>query len=218
LELHNFSESKSELIFAQALSEPVAAYAKGVSALTVPEIGKTFGYDLVIGDWVVPHGKGQKADFNFTFELTRPYTSPVKPFDALLIVTFSNEDDGIQSVIADPRSGSVLHMPRYAPENGYEPQLLLRKYREEGKAIVSNWREDQNYFFRVRTVKKDGRIVSALYGKIDGSISFDFFHSPTATIAFGYYLNPEPNSRNMEFDPKKNLLKGLKSTERPNVR
>jgi hypothetical protein len=30
---------------------------------------------------------------------------------------------------------------------------------------------------------------------------------------FTYYLNPTPNSHSMEFDPKQNLLKGLKFDE-----
>jgi hypothetical protein len=32
-------------------------------------------------------------------------------------------------------------------------------------------------------------------------------------MQFRYYLNPTPNDRNMECDPKQNLLKGLKSSE-----
>jgi hypothetical protein len=56
----------------------------------------------------------------------------------------------------------------------------------------------------VRTVKDHaGNIVSARYGKIYG----DF-------MQFSYYLNPTPNDRNIEFDPKQNLLGGLKSFER----
>ncbi len=47
-----------------------------------------------------------------------------------------------------------------------------------------------------------GNIVSAHYGKIYG----DF-------MQFSYYLNPTPNDRNVEFDPKQNLLKNLKSDE-----
>ena len=47
-----------------------------------------------------------------------------------------------------------------------------------------------------------GNIVSAHYGKIYG----DF-------MTFKYYLNPTPKSRNVEFDPKQNLLGGLQSFE-----
>ena len=60
-----------------------------------------------------------------------------------------------------------------------------------------------NYYFRVRTKVDDGgNIVSAYYGKIYG----DF-------MQFSYYLNPTPNSRNVEFDPKRNLMTHLKFDE-----
>jgi hypothetical protein len=32
-------------------------------------------------------------------------------------------------------------------------------------------------------------------------------------MQFCYYLNPTPNDRNVEFDPKQNLLGGLQSFE-----
>jgi hypothetical protein len=42
-----------------------------------------------------------------------------------------------------------------------------------------------------------------LYGKIYGDFDADFLRG---RIGFTYYLNPEPNSRNMEYDPKQNLF------------
>jgi hypothetical protein len=33
-------------------------------------------------------------------------------------------------------------------------------------------------------------------------------------MQFTYYLNPTPNDRNIEFDPKQNLIHNLKSFER----
>jgi hypothetical protein len=57
--------------------------------------------------------------------------------------------------------------------------------------------------FRVRTeLDQDGNVKSTLYGKIYG----DFMH-------FRYYLNPTPNDRNIEFDPKQNLIHNLQSFE-----
>ncbi|MFN7137990.1 MAG: hypothetical protein ACK4UN_01480 [Limisphaerales bacterium] len=201
-----------ELVLKPILN-PVVAY-RNAATPTIPEVGKFIGFDLMAGDWVAPYGKGVTADFNFKFELKQPFQNPLEPFDAFLTLTFSNEDDGIQSVLAHPRIGSTLHMPRYAPEQGYESQLVRRLYREKGKPIQPEPKPDQNYFFRIRTVKKDGEIVSALYGKIHGDIGFDFFHSPTAIIVFGYSLNPEPNSRNMEFDPKQNLFQKPKAARK----
>jgi hypothetical protein len=177
--------------------------------LTLPVNDKPIGYDLTVGDWVAPYGKGHTNDI--IFSLHRQFTNVKQPFDATLTLTFTNDGDGIQMLFTKPNTS--LRLPRSAPEDGYESQLVSRKYREADKPIVDSSRDDQNYFFRVRTVKKDGKIVSALYGKIYGSIGFDIYHVPTAKIIFTYYLNPEPNSRNMEFNTRSNLFKNLSSLE-----
>lgn len=192
----------------------VPMYAKKISWETsLPENNKAIGYDLELGDWVVPYGKGLTADFLFTLE--RKFTSVTQDFNATLTLTFPNDGDGIQSIRSDS-SGSVLRVPRLAQESGYASRLVLQMYREANKPIVGALPDpNQNYFFQVRTKKDDrGNIVSALYGKIKGGIGWDIFHSPTAQIQFDYYLNSKLNSHAMEFDPQQNLFKDLKSSEK----
>jgi hypothetical protein len=138
-------------------------------------------------------------------------------YDKQLSIRFSNEGDGIQFVMA---MGGGLRLPRLEPTNGYASVLIEREWQEPytnqpGRFFVqthSDYNKDANYFFRVRTKKdSNGNIVSALYGKIYGDFSRNIGHDK---INFTYYLNPEPNSRNMEFDPKQNLFKNLKPLER----
>jgi hypothetical protein len=67
--------------------------------------------------------------------------------------------------------------------------------------------------FRVRT-KKDasGNITNALYGKIYGEFGgYVDMRKTMFRFNFTYYLNPEPNSRNMEFG--ENLFKNLSPLE-----
>lgn len=198
---------------------PIPMYARIVgelpSLLELPEVGKPVGFDLMASDWVAPHGKGTVADF--VFKIERRFTSVQEPFEATLTLSFSNKGDGIQAVFAPPFIGSALRLPRFAPENGYAPELAKRIARPAaGAPMEQAFREDQNYFFRVRTVlDKKGKIVSALYGKIDRDFRFGIFKSKTASILFTYYLNPNANNRNMEFDPKQNLLTGLPDSQRP---
>jgi hypothetical protein len=196
-----------ELIFKPILNT-VPMYARRIRSMPIPEDGKPIGFDLIESDWVAPYGKGKTADFIFKIE--RQYESVEKPFDATLTVTFLNDGDGIQPIYAKPYVGSVLRLPRQAPEDGYEPKLIKKIFRDAGQPIVSDTREDQNYFFRVRTEKKNGKIVSAMYGKTWGDIEF----WGNGKIGFTYYLNPD-GTRNMEFDPKQNLFKNLESTKRP---
>jgi hypothetical protein len=67
------------------------------------------------------------------------------------------------------------------------------------------------YFVRVRTIlDENGNVKSALYGKIRGDIDlYVGTKAPQAGLGFVYYLNPESNSRNVEFDPGQNLFKNL---------
>ena len=79
-------------------------------------------------------------------------------------------------------------------------------------------KENRNYFLRVRSVlDSQGKVVSALYGKIDGDIRFSPIRSKTCSLMFTYYLNPTANERNLEFDVQRNLLINLKDGEQVNA-
>ena len=75
--------------------------------------------------------------------------------------------------------------------------------------------QERGYFFRVRTAEENGRIISANYGKITGDIGIDPRDAKNCTVTFTYYLNPTSLDRNMECDPKRNLLQGLSWEENP---
>lgn len=198
--------------------KPVPMYARKVGEITapceIPVSDKPVGFDLQVGDWIAPHGQGRVSDllFNVTERVT--FVTTEKPFDLSLAITFSNEGDGIQSVRAPIDQGSELRLPRYAPESDYETCLLKRVARIEGKAIDTDISEDQNYFFRVRTVLDEkGRIKSAVYGKIVGDVQF----WGNRRVRFTYYLNPAALDRNMEFDPRNNLFANLPSLQQVNA-
>lgn len=181
----------------------------------LPQANAECGYDLTKGDWVAPYGKGETPDFVFKiagYSREEPSTTrfPEVFFDYTLTLTFSNPDDGIQSVFAPPRGGSELRLAHEAPESGYDNLLKLRVLREKDKTgyktSYDNTRLDQNYYFRVRTQRDaKGNIISGLYGKISGNMEFG-----SGYVNFTYYLNPDPVSRGLEWDGKNNLLKNIK--------
>jgi hypothetical protein len=119
-------------------------------------------------------------------------------------VSFPKVGDGIQKfTVPDSEGVSGLRSAHEAPADGYQPQWVQTDNRKPGKPVETNRDPNRNYYFRVRTVlDSNGSVKSALYGKIYG----DF-------MEFNYYLNPTPNDRNVEFDPKQNLLGGLESFE-----
>jgi hypothetical protein len=184
------------------VGKPIGMYAKKYAmALKLPEYGKPIAYDLEIGDWVGPYGKGVKKDIIFQKEY---FDKGADGYYSKVTVHFPKEGDGIQVyTVPDAEKGSGLRSPHEAPLDGYQPEATREVSALRGQPSKFEYDPKRIYLFRVRTVKDhEGNIVSAHYGKIYG----DF-------MQFSYYLNPTPNDRNIEFDPKQNLLGGLQSFE-----
>jgi hypothetical protein len=188
------------------IGDPIAMYAKKEQAKMTKE-NEPVGFDLMAGNWVAPYGTGKTADIFFTVH--RKITSP-QEFDADLKLTFPNVGDGIAIVPPIPDTGSPLIMPHLAVETGYQSVLAWSYHNFTETSVPAS-----GYFIRVRTVlDSNGNVQSALYGKIQGDVKFYVgTKAPRAGIGFQYYLNPTPNSRNVEFDRKQNLLGGLQSFE-----
>jgi hypothetical protein len=183
------------------VGKPIGMYAKRVQQ-GPPVFNEPVGYDLMLGDWVAPNGKGISTDIIFTGKLDRKAKND---FDYKLTVSFPKADDGIQEfIVPEAEKGSGLRLPHEAPTSGYQTEVVKTMSHHPGQGAKDDMNDpNRNYFFRVRTVKDhEGHIVSAHYGKIYG----DF-------MQFSYYLNPTPNNRNIEFDPKQNLLGGLDALE-----
>jgi len=198
------------------IENPIPMYAK-VMHSKIPEMDKACGYDLEIGDWVAPYGKGTTSDFILTWTNR---TVPNFDFDGTAILTFSNPLDGIQEADLHQFTNTVFRWPRQAPEISYQTSFTARyawPAHGNGESVMT-FNPDglsQAYFFRVRTVEQDGKIVSAHYGKIIGGLEIFPKSDRTCMVRFRYYLNPTPLDRNMEFDLKQNLFKNLSYDQQP---
>ena len=187
---------------------PVPMYAKWVE-VEIPELNKEIGYDFIVGDWVEPYGKGKVSDV--LFESIRDDREGWKNFDCLVKMKFPNNGDGIQSYIIDNykiNMGSKLRMPHNAPENNYLREIAYSFGRTTQKGPYGyKSKIGQNYFIRIRTkVDENGNVIKSMYGKIhDDIIVNSGGQRKTLGVSFVYYINPD-FTRNIEFDPKKNLL------------
>lgn len=196
-------------VILKKIINPVPMYAKRVRT-NIPVFEKGVGYDFEKGDWVVPYGKGIISDMIFSF--SGKFIDYGDREEALAI-SFSNEKDGILEYVSDTVQVSELRLPHEAPLDGYLNKLTLEKYIKPSGRKNMKIAQGQNYIFRVRSVvDKDGNIVKANYGKIHGGIEYGFDSEKTAAVIFTYYYNPD-TTRNLEFDPKRNLFTDLKSTE-----
>lgn len=190
-----------QIIVLKKIINPIPMYAKYVEG-GPPVFNQPVGYDLMVGDWVAPHGKGKTGDIIFTGDLSQKAKND---FDYTLTVSFPGKGDGIQEFSSSSAdAGSALRSSQQAPTNAYRPKVVRTMSRHPG----SGTKEDMNnpaksYYFRIRTVLDErGNVIRTLYGKIYG----DF-------MQFRYYLNPTPNDPDVEFDPTKNLVKNLKPLE-----
>ena len=173
--------------------KPIPMYAKWLNT-HVPVLDTPVGFDLLTGDWVAPHGKGRNKDFVFTRNLS--FKSNLD-YEGKVTLAFSNPGDGIQMFQpSEIEKTSSMKSPHEAPQEGYESMLTRETSAHPGQSSKYEYEPHRIYFFRVRTVLDDsGNVKSANYGKIYG----DF-------MQLRYFLNPTPNDRNIEFDPKRNLF------------
>jgi len=181
------------------IENPVPMYLRdthNTGGLVIPALGDEIGFDLIEYAWMPPYGIGKTADF--IFKADRQYTND-RNFDCTLTITFPNKFDGIQSYTFDRGDGSMLKLSRTAPDEGYQPKLIRTVSRKPGGPLVESNKDDNNYYFRVRSEEKNGKLLRAMYGKIHGDIRFDPRGEKTVNILFKYFLNPD-YTRNLEFD------------------
>ena len=162
--------------------------------LVPPSLEKPYAYDMEIGDYVQPYGKGKTPDLVFRSVLLR--NDGPMDLDYRLDVSFSNLGDGIIST--EQNLWCTLRSPHYlAPNAQYQNKWIYTRTVKPGGGGETSANPNRCFYLRVRTkLDETGKIMSANYAKIYGDFP-----------KFVYFYNPTPNDRNLEFDPDKNLAK-----------
>jgi hypothetical protein len=212
--------NKTYTVILRPISNSVDLYAKKVQT-EVPVLGQPCGYDLETGDWVAPYGKGTTKDL--IFNIQSKSVKDALNFSAEGELTFTQPLDGLQETsISNIGTNSIFKWERQAPENAYKPMFKLQntlwgslKQKPVRSFKFDSSREWEGYFFRVRSVVQDGKIISAHFGKIRGGIEIDPRDTQTCAIIFTYYYNPTPLDRNLEWNSKHNLFGRLSWEENP---
>ena len=196
---------------------PIPLYAKR-EIITFPINREWLGYDFQTGDWTAPHGEGKTIDLWLKCDTEKVNSGRYKDAKGSLEIKF-REDEGLLLVQDDYLPLSIMKMPHLAPQTGYQNTF----HRFEESYRNKEFRTNTGYFFRTRVRKEGKHIVSAHYGKFLKDIRFDPRDMSRkgkpkefGTTIFTYYFNPTPNDRNLEFDPKRNLLTNLEYEERAN--
>lgn len=222
VDTENVYSDQAVTIILRDVRNPIPMYAYEFDA-TLGGVSEARGFDLVKNDWVAPWGDGVVTDL--IFKVTG-YFEDYSDNDSTLSLFFANEADGIQSFT--PHAQSELQSPYTAPLDGYRPQMSWRKRKQvtpdpSGQSlrkqvdVIDDTATSSDYLFRVRSVlNEEGEVVSALYGKVYGRFMFAGASKEGTFIrGFQVYLNPSVNNRNIEYDPKQNLMKAVKPWKQP---
>jgi hypothetical protein len=173
---------------------PVAMVERRVRWRSIPDEEDAVGFDLEVGDWVAPHGMGRVSDLILT---TSSYMQDGKKgSEARYILSFANELDGIQIYRFPSEIRSSFKWPYEAPIQGY--LSVLEKYKHwdvNGAPDNSNYDDENNYIFRVRSRELEDGSVAGCYGVFKGELEF----IPQGKVRFNYLFNPEVGERSLEW-------------------
>ena len=187
--------------------DPVAMYAadRGRNYTLIPQAGEPLGFDLTVGDWVSPHGRGKARDFDVTYIRDgegRAFTSQE------LILSVRDPFAGFKKVSCD--TYSAFKSPYRANTNAvYEKEIRFSFKRPGGTGgyIDGQMKADECIVLRTRTrLDEDGRLIGAHYGKIYGPLRFGVSLEAPGEMKILHYFNPNENDPNLEADTTKNLL------------
>jgi len=171
----------------------VKMYSKEVE-IAIPEMDKLIGYDFEKGDWLQPHGKGDRIDISIQYTEAGIIGKNTK---RILTLTFPNENDGL--FIYKKDANTPMFSIYEAEDVGYQKVTNFVKEWENGQLIENITLETEDYFvFRTHTeTDGDGNITSAYYGKVTNPFGFGIGRENY--VRFTYYFNPTPNDRNLEY-------------------
>jgi len=180
--------------------KPIPMYQNLIET-ALPAGTNRLGFDFLVGDWVAPHGKGIIADMWYVYDenfIDRDN------FYIKLSFAFEGEKNGCYMRKKD--NFSQLISEHEASDTDFAPSKVCVIEQEKGKYTKElRFAEDDYMVFRIRTnTDEQGKIVSSHYGKIYGPVGVP--HRWSKKFSFTYYLNPTPNDRNLEYDPKQNLI------------
>lgn len=164
----------------------------------IPQFDADLGFDLEVGDWVAPIGRGRVTDMIIR---ARFRNDGDRNYEKEMHLSFPGEINGILPYDGPNKLclsvASVLPVPQAAPLLGYTNAWVATRSREPGEPPVSNMKETaRQYIFRVRgQTNEAGEVKSANYGWILGD--FDL-RGPAIDLKLWYYFNPNPTSRSLE--------------------
>lgn len=174
--------------------QPMGVHSARTS-FKVPVYEEWVGFDCERYDFVSPHGNGKENDMLLRFTLDNPTRDD---YHMTMEVSFTNNPHA--GAYEMERTGmSEFESVYHADTNAvYRQSFMYRFDQSPGKVpeYTAQLQSDKYLVFRTRTkVDEEGRLVSALYGKIYGDWNFA---GPGGMNMAQFMFNTMPNDTNLE--------------------
>ncbi len=189
---------KEEKVILKAKKNPIPMYAyQYEKVFEKPQ--EPMGFDLKVGDFVAPYGRGVVTDFILTFAETKV------SFNRLHVkmkLSFPNVADGVYIKTKEPFS-ELISEYHADPTASYQNELVYEyNTLDSDKEVIHSPKEDRYFVLRTRTkVDEKGNLIEACYSKIYTPFTY------VRRLEFTAYMNPTVNDTNLEFLPKSSLRK-----------
>ncbi len=192
------------------VENPVPMYVRQAK-IEMPVAGKEIGFDLVKYDWVIPYGNGTISDLTVYLDMD---DKGGNDFEYKVKIYFPKKYDGFYTYDEEIEKGSSFKLQRLANTDGYYNKEINVFMVGLKRGSNLSWKNNRHYIFRVRSEEKNGRFIRGMYGKIFSDIRLLTARKTGGmpSLSFIYYLNPD-YTRNLEFDPKRNLFGNLPDLE-----
>ena len=183
------------VVLKQMLNPKPMPCHNSLTSFKIPVYGEWLGFDFQKYDFVSPHGVGSEKDVLFRFNLDNPSRGD---YHMTMEVSFTNSPfAGAYEMTCD--ANSELKSVYNADTNAIYRQYLVYRYDKYPDKVgkYSGFLSNDKYLvFRTRTkVDAEGRLVSALYGKIYGDWNFV---GPGGMNMAQFVFNITPNDTNLE--------------------
>jgi len=186
----------------------VTVFCEGSHRRCIPVFGDWIGFDLEIGDWTPPYGKGVSKDVLLRFKAD--VRKRRKDYSYAMDVCFTNYPYA-GAYQMRKNKGSDLKSQYHANTNrAYQTEFTFYSESIPGKPVTGSLLDSDSYLvFRTRTrVDDTGKLVGAHFGKICGV----WKSTPTEMLLSDGCFNPTENDTNIEGD--QTLLFSIRNYER----
>ncbi len=213
VKLHEHEKHGEVTLYRKKNPQPMYSYrlseAYGNAMNKVPAKNGRYGFDLKLGAWLPPLGKGEVADFYYVRNIGE---EPMEDGSVAWL-----EFDGGGGAYIGQQTGSKVFPSTYdantnAVFKNRLPFMFVKKNSDDKRI---DWRDiatgDEYMVLRTRVkLDSDGNVIEANYSKILGPFRFGYAVESPCVV-----FNHRVNDQNLESDCRRNMLKQFNSNGYP---